>query len=42
MADFTATQGRYLPFTHAYPNLHGYPPAESVIAAALCVSPPSG
>ena len=23
------------------PNLHGYPPAESEIAAAMCVSPPS-
>jgi len=41
MADFTPTQGRYLAFIHAYINLHGYPPAESEIAAALCVSPPS-
>ena len=41
MADFTPTQGRYLAFIHAYPCLHGYPPAESEIAAALCVSPPS-
>ena len=41
MADFTPTQGRYLAFIHAYTNLHGYPPAESEIAAALCVSPPS-
>ena len=41
MADFTPTQGRYLAFIHAYTNLHGYPPAESEIAAAMCVSPPS-
>ena len=41
MASFSATQGRYLSFIHAYTELHGYPPAESEIAAALCVSPPS-
>ena len=41
MADFTATQGRYLAFIHAYTSLHGCPPAESDIAAAMCVSPPS-
>lgn len=41
MADFTPTQGRYLAFIHAYANLHGCPPAESEIAAALCVSAPS-
>ena len=41
MADFTPTQGRYLAFIHAYTDLHGYPPAESEIAAAMCVSPPS-
>ena len=41
MADFTATQGRYLAFIHAYTDLHGYPPAETDIAAAMCVSPPS-
>lgn len=41
MADFTPTQGRYLAFMHAYTNLHGYPPAESDIAGAMCVSPPS-
>ena len=34
MADFTPTQGRYLAYIHAYTNLHGYPPAESEIAAA--------
>jgi hypothetical protein len=41
MADFTPTQGRYLAFIHAYIGLHGYPPAETDIAAAMCVSPPS-
>jgi hypothetical protein len=41
MADFTPTQGRYLAFIRAYTNLRGYPPAESEIAVALCVSPPS-
>jgi hypothetical protein len=41
MANFTPTQGRYLAFIHAYTCLHGYPPAESEIAAAMCVSPPS-
>lgn len=41
MANFTPTQGRYLAFIHAYTQLHGCPPAESDIAAALCVSPPS-
>lgn len=41
MPDFTPTQGRYLSFIHRYTSLHGYPPAESEIAAAMCVSPPS-
>lgn len=41
MAEFTSTQGRYLAFIHAYTHLHGYPPAESEIATAICVSPPS-
>jgi Mn-dependent DtxR family transcriptional regulator len=41
MADFTPTQGRYLAFIHAYISLHGYPPAEAEIAAAMCLSPPS-
>ena len=41
MADFTPTQGRYLAFIQAYIDLHGFPPAESEMAAALCVSPPS-
>lgn len=41
MADFTLTQGRYLAFIHAYTSLHGCPPAETDIAAAMCVTPPS-
>jgi hypothetical protein len=41
MANFTPTQGRYLSFIQAYRLLHGVAPAESDIAAALCVSPPS-
>src|SRR4051812_40477834 len=41
VADFTPTQGRYRAFIHPYIGLHGYPPAETEIAAALCVSPPS-
>ncbi len=41
MADFTPTQGRYLAFIHAYTQVHGYPPAESEMATAMCVSPPS-
>lgn len=41
MAEFTPIQGRYLAFIHAYTNLHGFPPAESEIAAAIRVSAPS-
>jgi hypothetical protein len=41
MANFTPTQGRYLAFIHAYTRMHGYPPAESEIATAMRVSPPS-
>jgi hypothetical protein len=41
MPHFTPTQGRYLAFIRAYVDLHGYPPAEADIAAALCVSAPS-
>jgi Plasmid pRiA4b ORF-3-like protein/LexA DNA binding domain len=41
MANITPTQGRYLAFIRAYTDLHGYPPAESEIAVAMCVSPPS-
>lgn len=41
MADFTPTQGRYLAYIHAYTEGFGLPPAESEIAAAIDVSPPS-
>lgn len=41
MADFTPTQGQYLGFIQAYVDSHDYPPAESEIAAAMCVAPPS-
>ena len=41
MTDFTPTQGRYLSFIHTYTSRYGRPPAESEIAAAMCVSPPS-
>ncbi len=41
MADFTPTQGRYLSFIHAYTEGFGLPPAESEIATAMKVSPPS-
>jgi len=41
MSAFTPTQGRYLAFIHQYTQLHGGPPAESEIARALCVMPPS-
>jgi Mn-dependent DtxR family transcriptional regulator len=41
MARFTPTQRRYLAFIQAYTSRRGFPPAESDIAAAFCVSPPS-
>lgn len=41
MAAFTPTQGRYLAFIHQYIQRAGCPPAESEIASALCVMPPS-
>lgn len=41
MSVFTPTQGRYLAFVHTYTQGFGYPPAESEIASALKVSPPS-
>lgn len=41
MADVTPTQGRYLAFIHAYTEGFGLPPAESEIADATGVSPPS-
>ncbi|WP_164104377.1 IS1096 element passenger TnpR family protein [Candidatus Laterigemmans baculatus] len=41
MPDFTPTQGRYLSYIHAYTSGFGTPPAESEIAEAMGVSPPS-
>lgn len=41
MADFTPTQGKYLSYILAYTEGFGLPPAESEIAQALGVSPPS-
>src|SRR5258706_9422056 len=41
MAKVTPTQGRYLAYIHAYTDGFGLPPAESEIAEALGVSPPS-
>ena len=41
MAEVTPTQGRYLAYIHAYTEGFGLPPAESEIAAAIGVSPPS-
>lgn len=41
MADLTPTQGRYLAYIHAYTEGFGLPPAESEIAKAIGVSPPS-
>ncbi|QDU92511.1 IS1096 element passenger TnpR family protein [Lignipirellula cremea] len=41
MSDFTPTQGRYLAYIHRYIEGFGLPPAESEIAEAVGVSPPS-
>ncbi|MBI1312016.1 helix-turn-helix domain-containing protein [bacterium] len=41
MPEFTKTQGRYLAYIHAYTEGFGLPPAESEIASAIGVSPPS-
>ena len=41
MPSFTPTQGRHLSFILAYTEGFGLPPAESEIAYALKVSPPS-
>jgi len=41
MPEFTPTQGRYLAYILAYTEGFGLPPAESEIAAAIGVSPPS-
>lgn len=41
MPAFTPTQGRYLAFIHQYISRYRQAPAESEIAQALCVRPPS-
>jgi hypothetical protein len=41
MDDFTPKQGQYLAFIQAYTEGFGFPPAESEIAKAIKVSPPS-
>ena len=41
MPQFTPTQGRYLSFIHAYSEGFGLPPAETEIAEAMGVQPPS-
>jgi len=41
MAELTPTQGRYLAYIRAYTDGFGSPPAESEIAQAMSVSPPS-
>lgn len=41
MAEMTPTQGRYLAYIHLYTEGFGLPPAESEIADAIGVSPPS-
>ena len=41
MAEVTPTQGRYLAFIREYTEGFGLPPAESEIAAAIGVAPPS-
>jgi hypothetical protein len=41
MTEFTPKQGQYLAFIHAYTEGFGFPPAESEIAKAMKVSPPS-
>jgi len=41
MPQFTPTQARYLSFIHAYTEGFGVPPAETEIAEALKVQPPS-
>lgn len=41
MADFTPKQGQYLAFILGYTEGFGFPPAESEIAKAMKVSPPS-
>ena len=38
---YTARQGQYLAFIHAYRRLHGHAPAEADIQRFFLVSPPS-
>jgi DNA-binding MarR family transcriptional regulator len=38
---FTAKQGQYLAYIHAYTKLHRRPPAETDLRAYFRVSPPS-
>ena len=38
---FTATQGQYLAFIHAYTTLHRRPPAESDFQTFFRVTPPT-
>lgn len=38
---FTATQGQYLAFIHAYTTIHGRAPAEADLQRFFGVSPPS-
>ena len=38
---FTATQGQYLAFIHAYATLHRRAPAESDFLEFFCVTPPT-
>ena len=39
--NFTAKQGQYLAFIHAYTKLHRRPPAEADMQAYFRVTPPS-
>jgi DNA-binding MarR family transcriptional regulator len=39
--DFSARQGQYLAFIHAYTFVNGRPPAQSDIARFFCVTPPT-
>ena len=41
MSEFTPTQGRYLAFIKSYMEGFGLAPAESEMATAMKVSPPS-
>ena len=39
--DFSARQGQYLAFIHAYTSVNGRPPAQSDIARFFRVTPPT-